>query len=542
MKKDGKAMKIGWVIWDSITPGVENASSRIRALWVQKYMPGSKIITSEEQLMKMDGIIFQKRFTEQDVLWAELLKNEDIPMIFDVTDPEWNYEYMHYDANKQTRLSEMIEFANVVTVPTEILAADCRAYFPHKKIVVIKDRVDLSLYQKVKEHKDHKPPFTIFWHGCTSNTDCVRLARGDLERLSKEFKLKLVCCYGPRMDNSVMPVRGVEVIQTDWSEKKCTDLMLEADVSINPRWKDIRMYKSDNKTIKALACGVPCVDRDFYRRLKGHLNSVDRRNAVGRSGRHLVETYYDSKQSVAEYIKLFKEIQNPPFKYSNKSNSVAVVSCITASTDNLIEDQNTNGADFIMFTDNSELKSDTWHIEVLKPDLLIDPRRQSRMVKWLIHKYLYEYEYTLWLDGNVRLLTPVRKLINMFLRKQDITVFWHKDRNCVYSEADDCISKQLDDPELISRQMARYRALGYPPGNGLSELPAILRKHTKKIATFNEAIWAEYCTQTRRDQLCFDFVAWQHSMQIARFPGKVTRKDLNIHFEKIEHIKQNRSI
>ena len=311
-------MKIGWVIWDSITSGVENASSRIRALWVQKYMPDSEIITSESQLIEMDGAVFQKRFTQEDVEWAEMLKRHNIPIVFDITDPEWNYEYIHYGAEKQVQLHKMIDLADVVTVPTEILAADCKTYFPHKRIEVIKDRVDLQLYQKVKEHKEHTQPYVIFWHGCTSNTASIALASDDLERLGREFKLKLVCCYGPRMDNSIMDIPGVEVVQTGWTEEKCTALMLEADVSINPRFSDIRQYKSNNKTVKAMACGVPCVTRDFYRRIKDHLSSADRRNAAGRSDRRIVETCYNSEQSVIQYLELFQEVKKPTLKTKKK--------------------------------------------------------------------------------------------------------------------------------------------------------------------------------------------------------------------------------
>ena len=163
------------------------------------------------------------------------------------------------------------------------------------------------------------------------------------------------------------------------------------------------------------------------------------------------------------------------------------------------------------------------------------------MIKWLVHKYLTDYEYTLWLDGNMRLITPAGKLVKMFLATQDIAVFRHMDRSCIYAEAEDCISGQLDDPDIIKRQMDKYRKLGYPSANGLSELPAILRRHTKEIDTFSEAVWAEHCTQSRRDQLCFDFVAWQQGIQITRFPGKVTAKDLNIHFEKVQHKENNRT-
>ena len=529
-------MKIGWVIWDSITPGVENGSSRIRALWVQKYMPNSKIITTEKQLIKMDAVIFQKRFTDNDILWAKMLVAKDIPFIFDITDPEWDTHYKHYSKSKQQNLSTIINLADIITVPTEFLARSCKKGFPYKKIAVIPDRVDLEMYPKVKKHTEHKTPFNIFWLGVHPNVDCIELVRDDLERLGQEFKIQLTCCYGPTMDNRIPPFKNIDLVQTTWSEEKSTQLMLEADVSINPRFNDIRQYKSNNKTIKALACGVPCIEKDFYTGIKAHLKSTVRRNAVGQFGRHIVETDYDSKQSVEEYLNLFGTIRK----------KIAVVSCITGDVDAIIEEQVTDNADFIMFTDNLNLRSKTWKIIYLPHMIFNDCRRQARMVKWLIHKFIAGYEYSLWIDSNVELRTPVVKLIRKYLLESDIAVFKHKDRNCVYEEAKDCILQKLDHCDIIDKQMQKYQSDDYPADNGLTETTVLLRRHTKQIRQFNEAIWAEICTSSKRDQLCFDYIANKLSITVVNFPGILQRQDIkpdtSKHFRKIKHKKITRSM
>ena len=532
-------MKIGWVVWDTVTLGVENASSRIRAFWVQKYMPDSEIITTEEQLLQMDGVIFQKRFTEQDVLWAMTLHTYGVPMIFDITDPEWDSNYIHYSKSKQQNLDTMIKLVDVVTVPTEYLARSCSKHYPHKKIVVIPDRIDLEMYPEVKNHKEHKEPFIIFWLGVHSNVDSIELAREDLEHLGKEFPIKLICSYGPIMDSRIPSFKNIKLGQTTWTEAKSTKLMLEADVSINPRFNDLRQYKSGNKTVKAHACGIPCVTKDFYNKIKPYLESCDRRNAVGASVRRSVETKYDCKLSVKEYLNLFKEIPRHEKK-------LAVVSCITGDVDNVIEEQATNNADFIMFTDNPKLKSKTWKIVQLPPAIFKDSRRQARMVKWLIHKFVPEYEYTLWIDSNVQLRTPVIELIRSYLYKNDIAVFKHKDRNCVYEEAKDCLLQKLDYDDIITEQMANYATEDYPKDNGLTETTVVLRRHTKEIEQFNEALWAELCLHSKRDQLCFDYMVWKLGLKVENFPGVLQRQDIkpdtSEHFIKIKHKKITRSV
>lgn len=50
-------MKIGWLDWDTITSGKENASSRVRCHWVKKHMPNSFIGKDINSLLTCDAVI-----------------------------------------------------------------------------------------------------------------------------------------------------------------------------------------------------------------------------------------------------------------------------------------------------------------------------------------------------------------------------------------------------------------------------------------------------------------------------------------------------
>ena len=168
------------------------------------------------------------------------------------------------------------------------------------------------------------------------------------------------------------------------------------------------------------------------------------------------------------------------------------------------------------------------------------------MVKWLIHKFVPEYEYTLWIDSNVQLRTPVIELIRSYLYKNDIAVFKHKDRNCVYEDAKDCLLQKLDYDDIITEQMANYATEDYPKDNGLTETTVVLRRHTKEIEQFNEALWAELCLHSKRDQLCFDYMVWKLGLKVENFPGVLQRQDIkpdtSEYFRKIKHKKITRSV
>ena len=61
-----------------------------------------------------------------------------------------------------------------------------------------------------------------------------------------------------------------------------------------------------------------------------------------------------------------------------------------------------DGIDFICFTDDPELRSDFWKIELL-PRKALDPARAAKKIKSLPHIYLAQYDHSLYIDNTVRL-------------------------------------------------------------------------------------------------------------------------------------------
>ncbi len=150
-----------------------------------------------------------------------------------------------------------------------------------------------------------------------------------------------------------------------------------------------------------------------------------------------------------------------------------------------------------------------------------DPVRNARNHKVLLHRWLPDATYSLWIDGSI-LFKPdisLTTLTDLYLKDTDLAVFPHRTRSCIYEESLACIAQQKDDPSLIERQMARLRAEGYPPSNGLAETSVVLRRHTPAMAAFSELWWDEIVRGSRRDQLSFDYAAWKTGLRYTRFPG-----------------------
>jgi hypothetical protein len=129
-------------------------------------------------------------------------------------------------------------------------------------------------------------------------------------------------------------------------------------------------------------------------------------------------------------------------------------------------------------------------------------------------------EYSIWIDGCLQLMnTAPDDLISKYLKDNDICVFRHKFRNCVYEELRACILQEKDDPDIMIRQVKRYHQEGYPRYNELAETTAVIRRHTKKVIEFNNTWWKEINAGSLRDQLSFNYVAWKLGIKYATFSG-----------------------
>ena len=106
-------------------------------------------------------------------------------------------------------------------------------------------------------------------------------------------------------------------------------------------------------------------------------------------------------------------------------NKIVIYTAIFGGKDNLIEPEFVpEGCDFVCFTDG-DFQSDVWNVRKVEPTFN-DPVRNARMYKVLPHKYLSEYEVSLWIDGNLLLRDDVNELIKKYLEKVNLAIF---DRN-----------------------------------------------------------------------------------------------------------------
>jgi TOD1/MUCI70, glycosyltransferase-like domain len=171
---------------------------------------------------------------------------------------------------------------------------------------------------------------------------------------------------------------------------------------------------------------------------------------------------------------------------------------------------------YVCFTDDPELRSDFWQIRLMSRELL-DAARAAKRIKALAHRFLPEFDGSLYIDNTVRLKVPPATLFDRYLAPSHapFVCFRHPWRDCVYDEGDAVVEHQLDDPDRVRKQMAFYRHIGYPAHAGLAKATLMLRRHNDPaLVPVMERWHQQVLRHSLRDQLSLNPSAWFDGFQI----------------------------
>jgi len=203
------------------------------------------------------------------------------------------------------------------------------------------------------------------------------------------------------------------------------------------------------------------------------------------------------------------------------SNRIAVYTAIYGGYDDLQNPKHVRSdVDYICFTD-APIESDVYRI-CIEPGFPNNPTLSARRVKICSYRFLPQYERTLWLDANMRLLAdPVGLLDEWLANGHNLGVFTHPHRRCLYAEGKACIEMHKVDPARARRQLAHYKQRGYPENNGLVSTGIIARRRSAELDRFESQWWKQVKRWTARDQLSFNFAGWLQEFDYNEIPGDI---------------------
>ncbi len=210
-------------------------------------------------------------------------------------------------------------------------------------------------------------------------------------------------------------------------------------------------------------------------------------------------------------------------------SKIAVYTAIFGDYDGLIPQMKMSGVDYICFTDQP-FQSKTWTIKRVEP-AVADLSRSNRQIKMLAHRFLPDYDISVYIDGNFLVKKDLKSLISDYLCDANMAVFDHNQaqdaRDCIYKEYEAILAmkdkpgKQFD-VDAMQLQIERYRTEGFPENYGLISGGVLVRRHhAPDVVKAMERWWYELQNNSKRDQLSFDYVRWKENLQVNIIPGDV---------------------
>lgn len=200
------------------------------------------------------------------------------------------------------------------------------------------------------------------------------------------------------------------------------------------------------------------------------------------------------------------------------NNKLVVYTALFGDYDDLIDPvEKFEGCDFICFTDRKNLQSDIWEIKVID-NIDLSLNMMNRKYKWLPHKFLKDYDLSLYVDSNIFLLKNPLELWNKYSKLDGKCLMLlpkHPLRNCIYEESIACVERNKTKISFLLEQMKFLKKEKYPKNFGLGENNIIFRKHNdKKVIELMENVWIDINKwNTKRDQLSLFYCIWKMNFQ-----------------------------
>lgn len=175
--------------------------------------------------------------------------------------------------------------------------------------------------------------------------------------------------------------------------------------------------------------------------------------------------------------------------------------------------------DYILYTDQQDCVAPApWQVRVV-PAAFVDPQMDARRIKVLSHLFLHDYDVSVWVDGNFTVETLSRDFIIDMVNRAPVALCRHQFRNCIFDEAVEIMSRQLDAATPVLNQIQYYQARQFPAQLGLHATGFMVRNHRDQhTLKMNMRWWELLSTFSKRDQLSFDYVRWEQCVPVMSLP------------------------
>lgn len=219
-------------------------------------------------------------------------------------------------------------------------------------------------------------------------------------------------------------------------------------------------------------------------------------------------------------------------------NKGVIYTAVTGGYDDFKHHFNDEQFDYICFTDynfTGIVPSPWCHVRL--PPSKLNNKDLARYCKLNPHLLLPNYEYSVWVDGNITIKREIHSYVQSILANHQVASYDHWWRDQTEQEFFVCAKQGFDYAWKLRSQYSRYKKDGYY-SVGFYENNVLFRNHmSKDLINMQNIWWNEYLRGGKRDQYSFTYSAFKSNVKIHSL-GVHDPRILKIFFDYSEHDKK----
>jgi len=204
-----------------------------------------------------------------------------------------------------------------------------------------------------------------------------------------------------------------------------------------------------------------------------------------------------------------------------------IYTCVTGGYDPIITPSAVSEYfDYVFFSDRPETDG-VWDVRPVG-HFEEDGHFTNRWYKMHAAELFPEYEYSVWLDGNIGIRGHdfYERILALMNENVPFAGICHPDRDDIYEEAGRILANRRDSFSNLARAVSFLRRQKFPRHWGLLEANVILRKHSDGNVAGTDLMWWDMVNRySRRDQMSQTYCLWKRGIPVAYIlpPGQNAR-------------------
>jgi len=197
--------------------------------------------------------------------------------------------------------------------------------------------------------------------------------------------------------------------------------------------------------------------------------------------------------------------------------NIAIYTSVFGGYDNVqVDNYKSEGIDYFIFADNDPNLKNWTYIDTPIHLKNMDNIKLNRYFKMHPFEFFYNYDYVLYIDGNVQVVSDPRGSIHRINEKYGIALHKHARRRCIYNEAKVLQMHGKGNPKYLKKQIKKYKENNYPKNKGLLEATIILSNPKCSLSKLIlQEWWNEFIlSNSNRDQISLPYVLWKMKIDI----------------------------